>query len=162
MGLDVADIGMGLDLGLDLGLFAARSADGMAAASKGAPPAAGIEACIRSLEEERRKIEVFGRELPLCVRLLADGEGHRPALDRFVFFSLFRVLLRHTWFAWLMMRRCAVIEELNDEAARRGGDLELETKAADDGDKKKWMSTAQLWVDSDAKSKSKSKVCCLL
>ena len=62
---------MGLDLGLDLRLFAARSAGGMAAA-KGAP--AEIESCIRSLEEERRKIEVFRRELPLCLRLLADGE----------------------------------------------------------------------------------------
>jgi hypothetical protein len=77
MGLDVAEIGMGLDLGLDLRLFAARSAGGMAAAAaKGAP--AGIEACIRSLEEERRKIEVFRRELPLCVRLLADGENTTP------------------------------------------------------------------------------------
>ncbi|CAL4927505.1 unnamed protein product [Urochloa decumbens] len=115
MGLDVAEIGMGLDLGLDLRLFAARSAGGMAAAAaKGAP--AGIEACIRSLEEERRKIEVFRRELPLCVRLLAD-----------------------------------VIEELKEEATKRGGDLE---SRADDGDKKKWMSTAQLWVDSEAKSKS--------
>ncbi|CAN6286718.1 unnamed protein product [Urochloa humidicola] len=115
MGLDVAEIGMGLDLGLDLRLFAARSAGGMAAAAaKGAP--AGIEACIRSLEEERRKIEVFRRELPLCVRLLAD-----------------------------------VIEELKEEATKRGGDSE---SRADDGDKKKWMSTAQLWVDSDAKSKS--------
>ncbi|CAN6292642.1 unnamed protein product [Urochloa humidicola] len=115
MGLDVAEIGMGLDLGLDLRLFAARSAGGMAAAAaKGAP--AGIEACIRSLEEERRKIEVFRRELPLCVRLLAD-----------------------------------VIEELKEEATKRGGDLE---SRADDGDKKKWMSTAQLWVDTDAKSKS--------
>ncbi|KAG2534993.1 transcription factor HHO5-like [Panicum virgatum] len=115
MGLDVAEIGMGLDLGLDLRLFAARSAVGMAAAAaKGAP--AGIEACIRSLEEERRKIEVFRRELPLCVRLLAD-----------------------------------VIEELKEEAARKGGDLELRP---DDGDKRKWMSTAQLWVDSDATSKS--------
>jgi hypothetical protein len=114
MGLDVAEIGMGLDLGLDLRLFAARSAGGMAAAAaKGAP--AGIEACIRSLEEERRKIEVFRRELPLCVRLLAD-----------------------------------VIEELKEEAARKGSDLELRP---DDGDKRKWMSTAQLWVDSDAKSK---------
>jgi hypothetical protein len=74
MGLDVGEIGMGLDLGLDLRLFAARSAGGMAAAAaKGAP--AGIESCIRSLEEERKKIEVFRRELPLCARLLADGEN---------------------------------------------------------------------------------------
>ncbi|KAF8646063.1 hypothetical protein HU200_066027 [Digitaria exilis] len=119
MGLDVAEIGMGLDLGLDLRLFAARSAGGIAAAAatKGAP--SGIEACIRSLEEERRKIEVFKRELPLCVRLLAD-----------------------------------VIEELKEEAAKKGGDLELRP---DDGDKRKWMSTAQLWVDSDAKSECEKK-----
>ncbi|PWZ52902.1 hypothetical protein Zm00014a_002957 [Zea mays] len=117
MGLDVGGIGMGLDLGLDLGLFAARSAGGMAAAAKGAP--AEIESCIRSLEEERRKIEVFRRELPLCVRLLAD-----------------------------------VIDELKDEAAKRGGDVEAK---ADDGDKRKWMSTAQLWLDSDAKSDESDK-----
>jgi hypothetical protein len=51
-----------------------------------------------------------------------------------------------------MCVRAAVIEKLKDEAAKRGGDLELEMKA-DDGDKKKWMSTAQLWVDPDAESK---------
>ena len=43
----------------------------------------------------------------------------------------------------------AVIDELKQEAAKRGGDAEAK---ADDGDKRKWMSTAQLWVDSDAKS----------
>jgi hypothetical protein len=43
-----------------------------------------------------------------------------------------------------------VIEELKEEAARKGGDSELRP---DDGDKRKWMSTAQLWVDSDATSK---------
>nr|AGT16366.1 MYB-related protein [Saccharum hybrid cultivar R570]AGT16696.1 DNA binding protein [Saccharum hybrid cultivar R570] len=118
MGLDVGEIGMGLDLGLDLRLFAARSAGGMAAAAaKGAP--AGIESCIRSLEEERKKIEVFRRELPLCARLLAD-----------------------------------VIDELKEEAAKRGRDAEAK---ADDGDKRKWMSTAQLWVDSDAKSDESDK-----
>ncbi|CAD6214693.1 unnamed protein product [Miscanthus lutarioriparius] len=119
MGLDVGEIGMGLDLGLDLRLFAARSAGGMAAAAAKGAPAAGIESCIRSLEEERKKIEVFRRELPLCARLLAD-----------------------------------VIDELKQEAAKRGGDAEAK---ADDGDKRKWMSTAQLWVDSDAKSDESDK-----
>ncbi|TVU44857.1 hypothetical protein EJB05_04318 [Eragrostis curvula] len=117
MGLDVGEIGMGLDLGLDLRLFAARSAGRMAAAAKGGP--AAVDACIRSLEEERRKIEVFRRELPLCVRLLGD-----------------------------------VIEELKEEASKRGEDAESK---ADDGDKRKWMSTAQLWVDSDAKSEESEK-----
>lgn len=73
MGLDVGEIGMGLDLSLDLKMFAARSAVRMAAAA--AKEATGVEACIRSLEEERRKIEMFRRELPLCARLLADGEN---------------------------------------------------------------------------------------
>ncbi|XP_062214431.1 transcription factor HHO5-like [Phragmites australis] len=119
MGLDVGEIGMGLDPGLDLRLFAARGAGRMAAAAKGGP--ASVDACIRSLEEERSKIEVFRRELPLCVRLVAD-----------------------------------VIEELKEEAAKRsaGGSAEVKT---DDGDKMKWMSTAQLWVDSDAKSEESEK-----
>jgi hypothetical protein len=37
-------------------------------------PAAAMDECIRRLEEEKSKIEVFRRELPLCARLLADGE----------------------------------------------------------------------------------------
>lgn len=45
----------------------------------------------------------------------------------------------------------AVIEELKEEAAKRGEDDDGAT-VVDDGDKRKWMSTAQLWVDSDAKS----------
>jgi len=43
-----------------------------------------------------------------------------------------------------------VIDELKEEAAKRGGG-DADAKA-DDGDKRKWMSTAQLWVDSEAKS----------
>ncbi|KAL6637920.1 hypothetical protein ACP70R_025492 [Stipagrostis hirtigluma subsp. patula] len=121
MGLDVGEIGMGLDLGLDLKLFAARSAGRMAAAAaKGAP--AAVEACIRSLEEERAKIAVFQRELPLCNRLLAD-----------------------------------VIEELKEEAAKRSGGGDRAEAKADDGDKRKWMSTAQLWVDSEAKTDESEK-----
>lgn len=45
----------------------------------------------------------------------------------------------------------AVIDELKEEAAKRGEDDDGAT-VVDDGDKRKWMSTAQLWVDSDAKS----------
>jgi hypothetical protein len=44
-----------------------------------------------------------------------------------------------------------VIDELKLEAAKRGEDDDGAT-VVDDGDKRKWMSTAQLWVDSDAKS----------
>ncbi|KAL5209652.1 hypothetical protein ABZP36_005275 [Zizania latifolia] len=118
MGLDVGEIGMGLDLSLDLKLFAARSAGRMAAARE----AAGVDACISSLEEERRKIEMFRRELPLCARLLAD-----------------------------------VIELMKEEAGKRreDGDAAAEAKA-EDGDKTKWMSTAQLWVDSRGSDASDS------
>uniref|UniRef100_A0ACD6A848 Uncharacterized protein n=1 Tax=Avena sativa TaxID=4498 RepID=A0ACD6A848_AVESA len=109
MGLDVGEIGMPLDLGLDLKLFVSRTAGRLAAKE---PPA--VDACIRGLEEERRKIEVFRRELPLCVRLLAE-----------------------------------VIEFMKEEAAKRAASRDAAAKA-DDNDKRKWMSTAQLWVDSRA------------
>jgi hypothetical protein len=62
------------------------------------------------------------------------------------------VSLLGPWFADAVVVRAsrpAVIDELKDEAAKRGGDAEAK---ADDGDKRKWMSTAQLWLDSDAKS----------
>ncbi|VAH46474.1 transcription factor NIGTH1-like [Triticum dicoccoides] len=67
MGLDVGEIGMGADLSLDLKMFAAKSLGRVREA-----PAAAMDDCIRRLEEEKSKIEVFRRELPLCARLLAD------------------------------------------------------------------------------------------
>jgi hypothetical protein len=81
MGLDVGEIGMPLDLGLDLKLFVAKTAGRLAAKD---PPA--VDACIRGLEEERRKIEVFQRELPLCVRLLAQGMPTNQSINGFLFF----------------------------------------------------------------------------
>jgi hypothetical protein len=80
MGLDVGEIGMPLDLGLDLKLFVAKTAGRLAAKD---PPA--VDACIRGLEEERRKIEVFQRELPLCVRLLAEGTPTNQSMDSIFF-----------------------------------------------------------------------------
>uniref|UniRef100_A0A0D9WUZ5 HTH myb-type domain-containing protein n=1 Tax=Leersia perrieri TaxID=77586 RepID=A0A0D9WUZ5_9ORYZ len=66
MGLDVGEIGVGAaDLSLDLKMFAAKSVVGRVRGS-------AMGDCIRKLEEEMCKIEVFRRELPLCVRLLAD------------------------------------------------------------------------------------------
>ncbi|KAL5196883.1 hypothetical protein ABZP36_000395 [Zizania latifolia] len=67
MGLDVGEIGVGADLSLDLKMFAAKSV-GCVRDS----PASAMDDCIRRLEEERGKIEVFRRELPLSVRLLVD------------------------------------------------------------------------------------------
>ncbi|XP_062190409.1 transcription factor NIGTH1-like [Phragmites australis] len=67
MGLDVGEIGMDADLSLDLRCFASKAVR----QTKDAP-ASDMDACIRRLEEERGKIEMFRRELPLCARLLAD------------------------------------------------------------------------------------------
>ncbi|KAL6880294.1 hypothetical protein ACP4OV_011859 [Aristida adscensionis] len=67
MGLDVGEIGMGSDLSLDLRYFASKAVRQARDA-----PAPEMDACIRRLEEEQGKIEVFRRELPLCARLLAD------------------------------------------------------------------------------------------
>ncbi|KAL5198539.1 hypothetical protein ABZP36_002051 [Zizania latifolia] len=67
MGLDVGEIGVGTDLSLDLKMFAAKSVGRVRDS-----PASAMDDCIRRLEEERGKIEVFRRELPLCARLLAD------------------------------------------------------------------------------------------
>ncbi|NP_001150001.1 Myb family transcription factor EFM [Zea mays] len=70
MGLDVVEIGMGADLSLDLRHFASKA---VRQSKDYAPaPAPDMDACIRRLEEERGKIEMFKRELPLCARLLAD------------------------------------------------------------------------------------------
>ncbi|CAL5077248.1 unnamed protein product [Urochloa decumbens] len=67
MGLDVLEIGMGSDLSLDLRYFASKAVRQARDA-----PASDVDACIRRLEEERGKIEMFRRELPLCARLLAE------------------------------------------------------------------------------------------
>ncbi|KAG2631316.1 hypothetical protein PVAP13_2NG008600 [Panicum virgatum] len=67
MGLDVLEIGMGSDLSLDLRYFASKAVRQARDAA-----ASDVDACIRRLEEERGKIEMFRRELPLCARLLAE------------------------------------------------------------------------------------------
>jgi len=44
-----------------------------AAAPPAAERAARFEDCVRSLEAEKAKMEVFRRELPISVHLVADG-----------------------------------------------------------------------------------------
>lgn len=75
------------DMGLEFKLFATRSieallrdASGKESGGSGRP--ARLEESIKSLEEEKRKIEAFKRELPLCVHLLSDG----PMGASFIFF----------------------------------------------------------------------------
>ncbi|XP_016495551.1 transcription factor HHO5 [Nicotiana tabacum] len=83
---------------------------------------------VLSLEEELRKIEAFKRELPLCMVLLKDaierlkeealqykGKGKRPVMEEFI-----------------------PLKSNSNESGR--------VKMSNDiSDKKKWMSSAQLW-----------------
>jgi hypothetical protein len=69
-------------------------------------------------------------------------------------FILFSVLFFLFGFYFISVRACGfpdaaifpVIEVMKEEAAKRSAGRD----AADDNDKRKWMSTAQLWVDTDA------------
>ncbi|KAG8049111.1 hypothetical protein GUJ93_ZPchr0009g2029 [Zizania palustris] len=109
-------------LGLDLRMLAARTA--RSGAAVGEEKAARFEECIRSLEAEKAKMEVFRRELPISVHLIADviewlkdeleqqRRRRRPAPELFV--------------------------AVSPPPAKR--------KAEEDAnDKRNWMSSAQLW-----------------
>lgn len=119
---------MGADLSLDLRHFASKAVR----QSKDDAPAPDMDACIRRLEEERGKIEMFKRELPLCARLLADvidvmkeeaGKKTTRRSDR------------------SLAAAAAVAEDEEDGAA---------------GDKSKWMSTAQLWTGDSGRQDAES------
>lgn len=63
------------EIGLDLNLCAVRTVGSFVkeAATAGDGSVAKLEASVKRLEEERKKIEVFKRELPLSMLLLTDG-----------------------------------------------------------------------------------------
>jgi hypothetical protein len=68
------------DIGLNLKLYASKTINGflnetMEAGERGGK-ATKLEGFIRDLEVERRKIEVFKRELPLSMHLLGDSNSH--------------------------------------------------------------------------------------
>ncbi|KAG6526737.1 myb family transcription factor EFM-like [Zingiber officinale] len=136
------------EVGLDLKLFAMRSAGGFLeeAASADDGGVAKLEESVRSLLEERKKIEVFKRELPLCMLLLTEviellgKELERCPGER----------LRHSFKEFISIRSDCEVEG--------GNGMKLE---ADCKDKTHWMSSAQLWssnstaddkVDDDGKS----------
>ncbi|CAL5091931.1 unnamed protein product [Urochloa decumbens] len=121
MGLDVLEIGMGSDLSLDLRYFASKAVRQARDA-----PASDVDACIRRLEEERGKIEMFRRELPLCARLLAE------VID---------VMKAEAGKKTKSDRKAAAAAAEEDSAA---------------GDKSKWMSTAQLWTGDSGREDAES------
>ena len=145
------EIRMGSDLSLDLRYFASKAVQ-----QARDVPASDVDACIRRLEEERGKIEMFRRELPLCARLLAEGEE---------IYSLFRsfVLVPFLFGGGFFMRRCcgvcAVIDVMKAEA---GTKTKNDRKATEEdgaaGDKSKWMSTAQLWTGDSGREDAASEV----
>ena len=148
------EIRMGSDLSLDLRYFASKAVQQARDA-----PASDVDACIRRLEEERGKIEMFRRELPLCARLLAEGEE---------IYSLFRsfVLVPFLFGGGFFMRRCgvvcAVIDVMKAEAGTKTkGDRKAAVAVEEDGaagDKSKWMSTAQLWTGDSGREDAESEV----
>lgn len=76
MGLEMG-LGEGeMMMGLDLKLCTMKSVNGFlkeAAVEGGDGKATKMEEFVKVLEEEKAKIEVFKRELPLCMHLIGDG-----------------------------------------------------------------------------------------
>ncbi|KAJ8513987.1 hypothetical protein OPV22_004421 [Ensete ventricosum] len=121
---------MGSEAGLALQLCAMRTVGGFvkdAATESGGGRAARLAESIKILEEEKRKIEAFKRELPLCMHLLGEViDGLKEETERCGGGGCFG----------------RVLEEL----------LPVESKVEEDGgvkveDKMNWMSSAQLWSD---------------
>ncbi|KAG8093006.1 hypothetical protein GUJ93_ZPchr0012g19115 [Zizania palustris] len=109
-------------LSLDVRLLAARAAGSGAA---GEEKAARFEECIRILEAEKAKMEVFRREFPISVHLVADViEWLKDELEQ-------------------RRRHPATASPPPPPAAKRKE--EVVTAEEDSNDKRSWMSSAQLW-----------------
>ncbi|KAF0888916.1 hypothetical protein E2562_020138 [Oryza meyeriana var. granulata] len=119
-------------LGVDMRMLAARTATGAlaraAATGEVGEKAARFEECIRSLEAEKAKMEVFRRELPISVHLIADViEWLKDELEQ-------------------RRRRAAPAPELfaPPPSAKRKAAEGVKAEA-DANEKRSWMSSAQLW-----------------
>ncbi|WOK91662.1 hypothetical protein Cni_G00353 [Canna indica] len=126
---------------LDLKLCAARTVGGFlkeaaAALDTGDCRMEKLEQCLRSLEEESKKIEAFKRELPLCMLILADvidglkKERERCRGEKIV----------HAFEEFIPIR---------SECEEGGVKQEVDCK-----DKMNWMSSAQLWSDNSSEEKN--------
>ncbi|KAM3272400.1 hypothetical protein ACQJBY_042506 [Aegilops geniculata] len=112
------------------------------ARSSSAEKAARLEECARSLEAEKAKMEVFRRELPISVHLIADviewlkdevAQHRRPAPDQLL--------------------APAPSPSPAPPAKRKAEGVKTE---ADASDKRSWMSSAQLWTCGSHSSTSNS------
>ncbi|RWW80930.1 hypothetical protein BHE74_00010706 [Ensete ventricosum] len=135
-----------LEMGLELELCATRIAGGFveevsAIESRGSGRASRLEESIKSLVEEKRKIEAFRREVPLCMRLLREViERLRREIERC---------------------RCESFGHVFEEF------MPLKSKVEDDGgvkvetdcrDKMNWMSSVQLWSDNYSENNDEDKI----
>ncbi|CAD5193964.1 unnamed protein product [Musa acuminata subsp. malaccensis] len=124
------------EMGLELELCAMRTTvcgfvkEASAIESVGGGRATRLEASIKSLEEEKRKIEAFRRELPLCMRLLSEViEELRREIDRCHGESF-----------------GCIVEEFIPIKSKVGDDGGIKVES-DCKDKMNWMSSVQLWSD---------------
>lgn len=105
-----------------------------------------VEDYVGRLEEERRKIDAFKRELPLCVLLVSDAIGR----------------LREEEKAIKSEETRAVEEEfmpLKGNSGDGGGIGTGGVKSESDfSDKRNWMSSAQLWMSSNVDSESDKQI----
>ncbi|CAL4970382.1 unnamed protein product [Urochloa decumbens] len=108
-----------------------------ASRSTAAERAARFEDCVRSLEAEKAKMEVFRRELPISVHLVADviewlkeelAQQRRPAPATELFAPV--------------ATAPAAAAAAKRKAAAEGAAVKAE---ADANEKRSWMSSAQLW-----------------
>ncbi|KAF3438907.1 hypothetical protein FNV43_RR17182 [Rhamnella rubrinervis] len=90
----------------------------------------------KRLEEERKKIDAFKRELPLCMILLNDG-GFSSS---FYLFSIGRLKEEA-----IQLKDGPVIEEFIPLKRNSGGEDGGVNSGDDSSDKRNWMSSAQLW-----------------
>ncbi|XP_068344958.1 transcription factor HHO5-like isoform X2 [Pyrus communis] len=100
----------------------------LAAIKDGSQRSSELDGYVKRLEDELRKIEVFKRELPLCMLLLKD------AIER----------LKEEGMRWRRMDERPVVEEfmpLKGNSEEDGGVV----SGKENIDKKNWMSSAQLW-----------------
>ncbi|XP_065005544.1 transcription factor HHO5-like isoform X1 [Musa acuminata AAA Group] len=133
------------EMGLEMKLCAMRTVGGFLKEASAIEcgdggRAARLEESIRSLEEEKRKIEAFKRELPLCMHLLGEViEGLNKEIER----------CRCERFGRAFEEFVPVKSKVEDD-----GGIKEETEYKD---KRNWMSSAKLWNDNCSQNNNDSK-----
>lgn len=149
-----------------------------AAAAAGEGRKAKLQEFLHDLEEERRKIQCFPRELPLCMVIVCDGGSSSSSVPisglYYISFPPSSSLHRPAGFDCLFRETVfSAIEDLEEELARCGGGgaahpkleefipinrkFEEAGRSKDEEDRREkanWMSSAQLWSDTSSTSNS--------